>query len=189
MRAWTVMPNCEMAATLNWLGIGKDDYRRAVFDAYGIDLYDPTPAAEERPDLWSWSGEQARAWQQLQVRCQSRDMAWLRAEQLVELLDNASYGGVLSIAGYAQTDQVEVALTGRGALRIEGRVQIGIIDYLWGSGHSIRLDQNHPIDLHDGKILTADRMCHRWDSCCDFVRSMFRFESLERIAEGHPVTA
>ena len=89
-------------------------------------------------------------------------------------MENASYGGQLAIAGYVDRDFCLPRVM--SAVRLTGRFQLGIIDYIWGSGHTITFDGSLTVDLSHGQI--GDAPGYAYDSGCDFVVSYFRFDKI-----------
>jgi hypothetical protein len=175
-----VFPNEQFGRTLGFLGIGKSEYIAAVKARYGVDLRSSACSTASGDGPWTWTGEYAPRWQALRVpRAPRGRPPILGIENLFEIMENASYGGVLAIGGFASPSLVDKARALRGTIRITGHVQIGIIDYLWGSGHSLCLTRPLRLDLADGQIIEQRQMAYSWDKSCGFVRSYYRFQSIE----------
>lgn len=175
-----VFPNEQFAATLGFLGIGKSEYIAAIKARYGVDLRSSARSTANGQGPWTWTGEYAPRWLALRVpRAPRGRPPILSIDDLFEIMENASYGGVLAIGGFASPSLVATARELRGTIRITGHVQIGIIDYLWGSGHSVCLKRPLRLDLADGQIIEERQMAYSWDKSCGFVRTYYRFHTIE----------
>lgn len=64
------------------------------------------------------------------------------------------------------------------ALRLSGRFQIGIIDYVWGSGHTVTWDGALTVDLTNGQAGNAPG--YSFNDTCDFAIDWFRFRMVAR---------
>ena len=168
-------PNAALAGMLGFLNISKKRFFDLVAERRGINLRSSKPQGTEAGP-WRHRGEYAANWRSLVVPHNSKRPQLLTDDQLVEVMDNASYGGVLAIAGYVDADFcLPRNLT---AVTVTGRFQVGIIDYIWGSGHTVTFDGSLTVDLTAGQI--GDAPGYAYDSGCDFVVDYFRFRSLAR---------
>lgn len=168
-----VVPNEALARTLGFLNISKRHYLDLVRARRGINLLSSKEQGAER-GAWRHRGEYAADWAALRVPHNATLPALLTDDQLVEIMENASYGGQLAIAGYV--DRNFAIPRAMRAARFSGRFQIGIIDYIWGSGHTVTFDGTLTVDLTDGQI--GDATGYSYDSGCDFVLSYFRFDQI-----------
>ena len=91
-------------------------------------------------------------------------------------MENASYGGVLAVAGYVDADFC--LPRGMTAVTVTGKFQLGIVDYIWGSGHTVTFDGSLTVDLTQGQI--GDAPGYAYDDGCNFVVDYFRFRTLAR---------
>jgi len=168
-------PNAALARTLGFLNISKKRFLDLVVERRGIDLRSSKPQGEGTGP-WRHRGEYAAAWRSLVVPHDPKRPQLLTDDQFVEILENASYGGVFSIAGYVDAD---FALPrGLAAVTVTGRFQVGIVDYIWGSGHTVTFDGSLTVDLTRGQI--GDAPGYAYDGTCDFVVDYFRFRTLAR---------
>ncbi len=170
------LPNLAMARMLKVLNISTAAYVGAVKARYGINLRLSCPQGDERGP-WAWCGDHAAGWRAMHVRADRRRHALLGFDELFEVMENASYGGQFAIAARMSADLFR-ATDWDQPLRLSGTVQIGIIDYLWGSGHSI----THRGELLvDGRSTRVDRASdigiYTYDSCCGFVLDYFRIDA------------
>lgn len=63
-------------------------------------------------------------------------------------------------------------------LRLSGTMQIGIIDYIWGSGHSITHRGDLLVDGRSTRIDLAHEIgFYTYDNCCGFVLDYFRIDA------------
>ena len=97
--------------------------------------------------------------------------------EIVEIFDNASYGGQLAIAGMVDADFC-LPSAPYPALWLSGRFQIGIIDYVWGSGHTVTWDGAVTVDLTNGQAVDAPG--YSFNDTCDFAIDWFRFRMVAR---------
>ena len=167
-----VRPNDALARTLSFLNVSKRHYLDLVIARRGINLLSSKPQGEGT-GAFRYRGEYAAAWRALKVAHDPKQPALLTDDQLVEVMENASYGGQLAIAGYVPRDFCLPRAT--RAVRLTGRFQIGIIDYIWGSGHTVTFDGSLIVDLGEGQI--GDAPGYAYDSGCDFVVSYLRFDT------------
>jgi hypothetical protein len=180
----SVLPCRHFAAMLAFLGITKTAYIEGVRQHYGVHLRSSARSTKRGDGPWTWTGEYAQRWRALTVPRPPRNATpILGIEALFEIMENASYGGVLAIAGFARPSLAARAGTLRGPIRISGQVQIGIIDFLWGSGHSQCLKQPLRLDLADGQVIEERQMAYSWDRSCGFVRRYYRFDDIEPSAD------
>ena len=167
-------PNDAMARTLSFLNISKRQYLDLVIARRGIDLTSTKPQGTAT-DAFRYRPEYAADWRAMRVAHDPAQPALLTDDELVEVMENAGYGGQLAIAGYVDVN-LAVPRAMR-ATRLTGRFQIGIIDYIWGSGHTIGFDGSLTVDLSDGQI--GDAPGYAFDGVCDFVVSHFRFDKIQ----------
>lgn len=170
-----VRPNDALARTLSFLNVSKRQYLDLVVARRGINLLSSKPQGEGT-GAFRYRGEYAAAWRALKVAHDAKQPALLTDDQLVEVMENASYGGQLAIAGYVASDFC--LPRAMRAVRLTGRFQLGIIDYIWGSGHTVTFDGSLTVDLGEGQI--GDAPGYAYDSCCEFVVSYFRFDTVAR---------
>jgi hypothetical protein len=169
----TVIPNVAFARTLCTLNISSADYIRSVKSRYGCDLRRPVDHASVRP-ISDDDRERAGMWRRLRVRSRRTQPTFMTMDELFEVLENASLGGQLAIAAKAPVADLIMADWSNG-VQLRGTVQIGIVDYLWGSGHSVS---------HTGGILLRDRerlyvardLGHRFDDVCGLTSEYFNVE-------------
>lgn len=60
-------------------------------------------------------------------------------DELVEIFEKAGAGVQLGIAGYVDR-HLALSVGALGAVTLVGRFQFGIVDYVWGSGHTVNYD-------------------------------------------------
>ncbi len=168
-------PNEAFARMLSFLNISKRHFVDLVIARRGINLLSAKPQGTDT-GAWRYRGEYAAAWRAMRVKHAPARPALLDDDQLVEIMDNASYGGQLAIAGYVNADFCWPCVM--PAVKLTGRFQIGIIDYIWGSGHTVTFDGSLTVDLTSGQICNAPG--YVYDGVCDFVVSYFRFDTLVR---------
>ena len=125
---WYVLPNVAFARMLSFLNVSLGDYVAAVHERYGVDVLSSAPQAQDQAGPWQWSGRHAPKWTSLSVDHVAEQPALLGFDELFEIMENASYGGQLAIGGYH--DYSDDLPDGAAALKLRGRFQIGIIDYL-----------------------------------------------------------
>lgn len=168
------MPNDALARTLGFLNISKRRFLDIVQDRRGINLTSAKAGQGSGTGAWRHRGEYAGDWRSMKVAHNLKLPALITDDQLVEMMENASYGGQLAIAGYVDADFCSPRQM--SAVQLSGRFQIGIIDYIWGSGHSITFDGTLTVDLTQGQIGGAPG--YPFDSVCDFCVDYFRFRTL-----------
>ena len=171
------LPNQAMARVLKVLNISTAAYVAAVNARYGINLRLSLAQGDERGP-WAWRGEHAAGWRSMHIRTDRCRPPLLSFDELFEVMENASYGGQFAVAARMPADLLR-ATDWEQSLRLSGTMQIGIIDYLWGSGHSI----SHRGDLLiDGRSTRVDRASdigfYTYDSCCGFVLDYFRIDAV-----------
>ena len=172
-----VRPNDALARTLSFLNISKRHFLDLVIARRGINLMSSKPQGTGT-GAFRHRGEYAADWRALKVAHDPKQPALLTDDQFVEIVENAGYGGQLAIAGYVDRNFCLPRLT--SAVRLTGRLQLGIIDYIWGSGHTITFDGSLTVDLSHGQI--GDAPGYAYDSGCDFVVSYFRFDKINSSA-------
>lgn len=169
------VPNEAFASMLRVLNISKRAYVAAVFAKYGILLTSPTAQGNERGS-WRWTGEYAAEWRSLNVRSSNDRPPLLSFDELFEIMENAGYGGQFAIAAHMDLDLFNQTDWKR-PIHLTGVVQIGIIDYLWGSGHTISHKGGMLIDSSHGTIGLAENFPYAFDSVCGFSHEYFRIDS------------
>lgn len=171
-----VYPNAALARVLGFLNISKPQFLTLVESRKGVKL---TSSKAHGPDTGPWRHrpENAPAWCALKVAHDSSRPQLLSDDEIVEIFDNASYGGQLAIAGMVDAD-FRLPTVPFPALRLRGRFQIGIIDYVWGSGHSVTWAGTLTVDLTQGQAGNAPG--YSFNDTCDFALDWFRFASVER---------
>ena len=168
------LPNDALARMLGFLNISKRRFLGIVRDRRGIDLTSAKEGQGGGTGPWRHRGEDAGDWRAMKVAHNPKLPALITDDELVELMENAGYGGQLAIAGYVDADFcLPRQMT---AVRLTGKFQIGIIDYIWGSGHSITFDGTLTVDLTQGQIGSAPG--YPFDGVCDFCVDYFRFRTL-----------
>ena len=116
-------------------------------------------------------------WRSMKVTHDPRRPQLLDDDEIVEIFDNASYGGQLAIAGMVDADFC-LPKAPYPALRLGGRFQIGIIDYVWGSGHTVTWDGALTVDMRHGQA--GDAPGYAFNDVCDFSIPYFRFDMVAR---------
>jgi len=171
-----VYPSAALARVLGFLNISKAQFLALVESRKGIKL---TSSKEHGPDTGAWRHrpENAHLWRALKVPHNPALPQLLDDDEIVEIFDNASYGGQLAIAGMVDADFC-LPSAPWPALRLSGRFQIGIIDYVWGSGHTVTWDGALTVDLGNGQA--GDAPGYSFNDTCDFALDWFRFASVER---------
>ncbi len=168
------MPNVALARTLSFLNVSKVHFLDLIEERGHIRPTDRRPHGE---GPWRHRHELAPAWRALQVKADENRPQLLSDSQMIELFDNATYGGHLAIAGKVHGDFCLPALP-YDALTIRGRFQIGIIDYLWGSGHSVTFDGSVTVDMRGGQAGPAPGI--PFDDVCSFAADWFRIDMVAR---------
>ena len=168
-------PNTALARTLSFLNISKKHFFELVLERRGINLRSAKPQGQGTGP-WRYRGEYAADWRGLAVSHDPKRPQLLTDDQFVEIMENASYGGVLAVAGYV--DANFCLPRGMTAVTVTGKFQLGIVDYIWGSGHTVTFDGSLTVDLTQGQI--GDAPGYSYDSGCNFVVDYFRFRSLAR---------
>ena len=169
------IPNDAFAQMLAFINVSKRHYVDLVQARRGINLLSAKPQGTET-GAFRYRPEYAAAWRAMRVPHDPKLPALLTDDQLVEIIENASYGGQLAIAGYVDRDFC--LPRDLQAVRLSGRFQIGIIDYIWGSGHSVTFDGTLTVDLSQGQI--GDPPGYAFDNVCDFCVDYFRFNTIAR---------
>ena len=175
-----VVPDERFASTLAVLGYSTAAYIQAVRTKYGLDLTSARDTDVIGRGCYAWRGEYGPRWKALSngVRTNPRTAKMLELEQLFEIMENASYGGILSIAGYFARRDLTAARQAGPVIRVTGRKQIGIIDYVNGSGHSVTVADPVIVDIRQGQVIDAEEMGYSWDGTCGFVRSYFQIDRI-----------
>jgi hypothetical protein len=168
-------PNAALARTLAFLNISKHCFLDLVKSQRGIDLLSSKPQGTGTGP-WRHRPEYAADWRAFEVAHDYARPQLLTDDQFIEIMDNASYGGVLAIAGYVDADFA--VPDGMTAVAVTGKFQLGIVDYIWGSGHTVTFDGSLTVDLTQGQI--GDAPGYSYDGVCDFVVDYFRFSTLSR---------
>ena len=168
-----VLPNETMARTLAFLNVSKRRFIDLVIERCGINLLSAKPQGAAQ-GAFRYRGEYAARWRALRVPHNPRQPALLDDDELVEIFDNACSGGQLAVAGYVGSDFC--LFRDMRAVKLTGRFQIGIIDYIWGSGHSVTFDGALTVDLRQGQIGNAPGC--PFDEVCSFAVEYFRFASV-----------
>ena len=171
-----VYPNAALARVLGFLNISKPQFLALVESRKGIKL---TSSKAHGPDTGPWRHrpENAPLWRAFKVRHDPALPQLLEDDEIVEIFDNASYGGQLAIAGMVDADFC-LPRAPYPALRLSGRFQIGIIDYVWGSGHTVTWDGELTVDMREGQA--GDPMGYAFNDVCDFSIPYFRFSMIAR---------
>lgn len=168
-----VLPNDAFARTLGFLNISKTRYIDLVRARRGINLLSSRAQGTET-GAFAFDGRYAGQWKAMKIADNPKLPSLITDDELVELIENAGYGGQLAIAGYV--DANFCLPRDMPAVRLSGRFQIGIIDYIWGSGHSQTFEGALTVDMSDGQIGTAPG--YAFDEVCDFTVSYFRFNTI-----------
>lgn len=168
------VPNAALGRMLTFLDVSKRHFVELVKARRGINLLSSKPQGTET-GAYRYRGEYAADWRGLKIAHDPQMPALLDDDEIVEIFENASAGGQMAIAGYVDRDAV-VPRAPHGAVTLTGRFQIGIIDYIWGSGHTVTYDGALTVDLADGQLIDAPG--YAYDSVCGFVVSYFEFRSI-----------
>lgn len=169
-------PNAALARTLSFLNVSKGHFLDLVEERTGVRPTDRRPRADANSS-WRHRHELADAWRELKTKADENLPQLLSDKQLVEIFDNASYGGHLAIAGTVHEDFCLPAPPYE-ALTIRGRFQIGIIDYLWGSGHSVSFEGSLTLDMRGGQAGPPPGI--PFDDVCGFSEDWFRIDMVAR---------
>ncbi len=173
----TVIPNYAFTQALRLINMSSARYMREVRTRYGVDLKRAAGHADQRP-VNNDHRERAKLWQRLHVRHHPSQPVLMTFDELFEVLENASLGGQFAVAAKAPVGEL-IAADWTNGVELRGTVQIDIVDYLWGSGHTVS---------HRGGIVLRDRerlhiardVGHRFDDVCGFTCEYFS------IHEVHP---
>ena len=171
------LPNAALAAMLSFINVSKSHFLELVLNRRGIDLLSTQPQGDS-DGPYRYRPEHAAAYANLEVEHDPARTPLISDADLVEIFDNASSGGQLAIAGYITTDLP--IPTDAAAVQLTGCFQIGIIDYLWGSGHTVTFHGTLTVDLTSGQI--GDHPGYSYGDVCDFVVDYFRFSSVTACA-------
>jgi len=173
-------PNTALVGTLSFLNISKKHFLEIVLERRGINLRSAKPQGQGTGP-WRYRGEYAAQWRSLAVTHDPKRQQLLTDDQFVTIMDNVSYGGVLAIAGYVDADFcLPRDMT---AVTVTGKFQVGIVDYIWGSGNTVTFDGSLTVDLTQGQI--GDAPAYAYDDGCNFVVDYFRFRTLARATLPH----
>lgn len=175
-------PSATLARTLGFLNVSKTHFLSLVERRTGVRLASRRRSGHES-GAWRHRPEHAPLWKAMAVPHRTDQPPLLDDRQLVEIFDNASYGGQLAIAGKIDPRDIAPGAFNAAAITLEGRFQIGIIDYLWGSGHSVTFDGRLTVDLRWGQAGPAPGI--PFDSVCGFTTDYFRFT---RMAPAAPLS-
>ena len=170
------MPNDMLARVLGFLNVSKPKFLALVAQRKGINLL----AREDHGSAigpWRYRPENAALWRALKIRHDPHRPQLLDDDEIALIFDNASYGGQLAIAGMVDSDFC-LPKGPYPALRLSGRFQIGIIDYVWGSGHTVTWDGALTVDLSRGQA--CDAPGYSFNDVCDFSIPYFRFDMVAR---------
>lgn len=170
------MPNDALARVLSFLNLSKPQFLALVKRRKGIDLLSTKDHGGET-GAWRYRPEYAADWRAMHVRHDPHRSQLLGDDEIVEIFDNASYSGQLAIAGMVDADFC-LPKGPYPALGLSGRFQIGIIDYVWGSGHTVTWDGALTVDLSRGQAGTAPG--YDFSGVCDFAIDYFRFTMIAR---------
>jgi len=170
------LPNATLARTLTFLNVSKGHFLDLVEERGHIRPTDRRPDPTDSSP-WRHRHELAPAWRALQVKADENRPQLLTDEQLVEVFDNATHGGHLAIGGKVHGDFCLPAPP-HAALTIRGRFQVGIIDYLWGSGHSVAFDGSLTLDMRSGQAGPPPGI--PFDDVCGFAADWFRIDMVAR---------
>lgn len=171
-----VRPNAMLARVLTFLNVSKGHFLDLVEEKTGIRPSNPKPDPNNTGP-WRHRHELAADWRTITVKADENRPQLLSDAELTEVFDNATYGGQLAIAGTIDGNFCLPAtpLTG---LTVWGRFQIGIIDYVWGSGHAITFDGKLTLDMRSGQAGSAPG--YSFNSVCDFMPDYFAFDFVGR---------
>jgi hypothetical protein len=169
-------PDAALARVLSFLNISKPKFIALVKRRKGIDLLSIKEHGSDTGG-WRYRPENAPLWRAMKVKHDPYSGQLLDDDEIVEIFDNATYGGQFAIAGMVDANFCLPA-GGYSALRLSGRFQIGIIDYVWGSGHSVTWDGALTVDLSQGQI--GDAPGYTFNEVCDFSIDYFRFNMIAR---------
>ena len=169
-------PNAMLGRVLGFLNVSKPKFLALVEAHKGIKLTSGK-AHGSATGPWRYRPEDAPAWRALKVQHDPSMPQLLADDEIVEIFDNASYGGQLAIAGMVDANFC-LPKAPYSALRLTGRFQIGIVDYIWGSGHTVTWDGELTIDMREGQA--GDPMGYAFNDVCDFSIPYFRFSIIAR---------
>lgn len=157
------------------LGEGVSDYERAQYLEnaqawrFVCAVYKGEDVSEmEIPD---WLEYGSRAAQTADVVRSCRDLdrpSAVSIETLEQILDNSSYGGVGT--WYGRVSAREVMEGGFEKSFVATGGQIGIHDFINGSGYVSSVENDVLIDLRDGKLVQEDRFSYGPESVYGFTR-------------------
>jgi len=174
LSADSVRPDENFKRLLSMVNVSADQFRDAVLLSYGKDLKNLSAGEDAEDYKEEAMNALAAEWRAFQFEADPNRPALVTADQVVELLDNASYGGVPVVYGYVNpkaflelpwdpeldgpTCEDTVQLVPE---RSNGRVLIGIHNFANGSGHSV--DTTVPVILPlDFRNWHVDGVRHRY---------------------------
>jgi len=169
-------PNAMLGRVLGFLNVSKPAFLAMVEKHRGIKLTSGKKHGTSTGP-WRYRPDDAAAWRALKVTHDPSQPQLLDDNEIVEIFDNASYGGQLAMAGMVDANFC-LPKAPYPALRLTGRFQIGIIDYIWGSGHTVTWDGELTVDMTEGQA--GDPMGYEFNDVCDFTVSYFRFGMIAR---------
>jgi hypothetical protein len=169
-------PNAMLGRVLSFLNVSKPTFLALVEKHRGIKLTSGK-AHGSSTGAWRYRPEDAPAWRALKVQHDPSRPQLLDDSEIYEIFDNASYGGQLAIAGMVDANFC-LPKAPYPALRLTGRFQIGIIDYIWGSGHTVTWDGELTVNMTQGQA--GDPIGYEFNDVCDFSIPWFRFNTIAR---------
>ncbi|MDW9478846.1 hypothetical protein GOB57_09130 [Sinorhizobium meliloti] len=156
-------------------GEGVSDYHRRQFLEnaqawrFACDVYKGADVSEaELPD-WLDYGNRAQEMAEVIRSCRDLDRpSAVSLETLETILDNATYGGVGTWYGRVSAKEVMQGQFGSSFVATGG--QIGVHDFINGSGYLTGVEQEVLIDLRDGKLISDARFRDNPESVYGFTR-------------------
>ena len=186
------VPDANLARFLRMVGVSSDAYK-AHARFLGRDL-EAAPSEAEFGDPSGFrfldAADRAEAWKTFLVEIDPARRPMLSMDDVVEVLDNASYGGVpvvyfrvglKDLIGF-WSDESNTHLRVRPDGR-KGRPQVGIWDFANGSGHVVSADADELVVPRNSGAFLVDDACWGYgiDKSCGFVKSF-----LEAAVEAIP---
>ena len=152
----------------------SDYYRRQIIEnaqawAYACAVFRGEDVSDlEIPD-WLSYGRRAEETADVIRGCRDLDRpSAVSLETLETILDNSSYGGVATWYGRVSAKEIMEGQFESSFLATGG--QIGIHDFINGSGYVSNVENDVLIDLRDGKLLQEDRFSYGPESVYGFTR-------------------
>ena len=179
-----VQPNSAFANTLRTINVSSSEYIEQVWRRYRVRLRRAS-AFRELTGNEEWSRELAARWRKIRVRKRPSRAQLLSFDELFEIMENASYGGQFAIAAYAPVNAMIEADWSK-PVDLTGTVQIGIVDYLWGSGHTITHRGHLTIPGNIDHVHVAKHVGYTVDERCGFVRDYFRVDGIAAAKHDRP---